>query len=128
MASSNLSHFLHFHDISLTLSLYNMVRACKKLDERKEMKMSFLHCNKKAILAAVLGMSCTAAGFYGTAAEAAGYTAPQPQTIKVLPIDNAKFVSKLQLEVAHFLKIKLRKSYRVHSRTNHLAFYTPKFF
>ena len=69
-----------------------MVRACKKLDERKEMKMSFLHCNKKAILAAVLGMSCTAAGFYGTAAEAAGYTAPQPQTIKVLPIDNAKFV------------------------------------
>ena len=35
---------------------------------------------------------------------------------------------KLQLEVAHFLKIKLRKSYRVHSRIDHPEFYTPKSF
>ena len=62
--------------------------------------MSFLHCNKKAILAAVLGMSCTAAGFYGTAAEAAGYTVPQPQAIKVLPIDNAKFLQGQRFDFA----------------------------
>ncbi len=37
-------------------------------------------------------------------------------------------ISKLQLEVAHFLKIKLRKFYRVHSQTEHPEFYTPKFF
>ena len=43
-------------------------------------------------------------------------------------LSNKSVHPKLQLEVAHFLKIKLRKSYRVHSRTNHLAFYTPKFF
>ena len=39
-----------------------------------------------------------------------------------------KVIPKLQLEVAHFLKIKRRKSYRVHSRINHPEFYTPKFF
>lgn len=39
-----------------------MLRAYEKLDERNDKEMSFFHCNKKAILAAVLGMSCTAAG------------------------------------------------------------------
>lgn len=77
-----------------------MLRAYEKLDERNDKKMSFFHCNKKAILAAVLGMSCTAAGFYGTAAEAAGYTAPQKQTIKVLPIDNAKFLQGQRFDFA----------------------------
>lgn len=46
---------------------------------------------KKAILAAAaLSMSC-AIGFHSNS-EAAGYLAPQENTIKVLPIDNAKFV------------------------------------
>ena len=36
--------------------------------------------------------------------------------------------SKLQLEVAHFLKIKLRKFYRVHSRIDHPAFCSLEFF
>lgn len=77
-----------------------MFRAYEKLDERNDKEMSFFHCNKKAILAAVLGLSCTAAGFYGTAAEAAGYTAPQKQTIKVLPIDNAKFLQGQRFDFA----------------------------
>lgn len=77
-----------------------MIRAYEKLDERNDKEMSFFHCNKKAILAAVLGLSCTAAGFYGTAAEAAGYTAPQKQTIKVLPIDNAKFLQGQRFDFA----------------------------
>ena len=42
--------------------------------------------------------------------------------------DVSLYLSELQLEVAHFLKIKRRKSYRVHSRINHPEFYTPKFF
>ena len=37
-------------------------------------------------------------------------------------------ISKLQLEVAHFLKIKLRKFYRVHSRIDHPAFCSLEFF
>ena len=35
--------------------------------------------------------------------------------------------SKLQLEVAHFLKIKLRKSYRVRFRTDHQVFCSLEF-
>ena len=34
---------------------------------------------------------------------------------------------KLQLEVAHFLKIKLRKSYRVRSRIDHQVFCSLEF-
>ena len=45
-----------------------------------------------------------------------------------LQLLNKNIFPKLQLEVAHFLKIKLRKSYRVHSRIDHPEFYTPKSF
>lgn len=52
--------------------------------------MNFLGKKKAILAAAVLSMSC-AIGFHSNS-EAAGYLAPQENTIKVLPIDNAKFV------------------------------------
>lgn len=52
--------------------------------------MNFLSKKKAILTAAVLSMSC-AIGFHSNS-EAAGYLAPQKNTIKVLPIDNAKFV------------------------------------
>lgn len=52
--------------------------------------MNFLGKKKAILAAAVLSMSC-AIGFHSSS-EAAGYLAPQENTIKVLPIDNAKFV------------------------------------
>lgn len=52
--------------------------------------MNFLSKKKAMLAAAVLSMSC-AIGFHSNS-EAAGYLAPQENTIKVLPIDNAKFV------------------------------------
>ncbi len=52
--------------------------------------MNFLSKKKAILAAAVLSMSC-AIGFHSNS-EAAGYLAPQENTIKVLPIDNAKFV------------------------------------
>lgn len=52
--------------------------------------MNFLGKKKAMLAAAVLSMSC-AIGFHSNS-EAAGYLAPQENTIKVLPIDNAKFV------------------------------------
>ena len=52
--------------------------------------MNFLSKKKAMLAAAVLSMSCVV-GFHSNS-EAAGYLAPQENTIKVLPIDNAKFV------------------------------------
>lgn len=52
--------------------------------------MHFLSKKKAMLAAAVLSMSCVV-GFHNNS-EAAGYMAPQENTIKVLPIDNAKFV------------------------------------
>lgn len=52
--------------------------------------MNFLSKKKAMLAAAVLSMSCIV-GFHNNS-EAAGYMAPQENTIKVLPIDNAKFV------------------------------------
>ena len=52
--------------------------------------MNFLGKKKAILAAAVLSMSC-AIGFHSNS-EAAGYLVPQENTIKVLPIDNAKFV------------------------------------
>lgn len=52
--------------------------------------MHFLSKKKAMLAAAVLSMSCLV-GFHNNS-EAAGYMAPQENTIKVLPIDNAKFV------------------------------------
>lgn len=52
--------------------------------------MNFLSKKKAMLAAAVLSMSCVV-GFHNNS-EAAGYMAPQENTIKVLPIDNAKFV------------------------------------
>lgn len=52
--------------------------------------MNFLSKKKAMLAAAVLSMSCVV-GFHNNS-EAAGYLAPQENTIKVLPIDNAKFV------------------------------------
>lgn len=54
------------------------------------MIVNFLGKKKAILAAAVLSMSC-AIGFHSNS-EAAGYLAPQENTIKVLPIDNAKFV------------------------------------
>ena len=52
--------------------------------------MNFFGKKKAILAAAALSMSC-AIGFHSNS-EAAGYLAPQENTIKVLPIDNAKFV------------------------------------
>ena len=52
--------------------------------------MNFFSKKKAMLAAAVLSMSCVV-GFHNNS-EAAGYMAPQENTIKVLPIDNAKFV------------------------------------
>lgn len=52
--------------------------------------MNFFGKKKAILAAAALSMSC-AIGFHSNS-EAAGYMAPQENTIKVLPIDNAKFV------------------------------------
>ena len=49
----------------------------------------------------------------------------KPQNVNCPYCNNT---SKLQLEVAHFLKIKLRKFYRVHSRIDHPAFCSLEFF
>lgn len=54
------------------------------------MIVNFLSKKKAMLAAAVLSMSCVV-GFHNNS-EAAGYMAPQKNTIKVLPIDNAKFV------------------------------------
>jgi alkaline phosphatase len=54
------------------------------------MIVNFLSKKKAMLAAAVLSMSCVV-GFHNNS-EAAGYMAPQENTIKVLPIDNAKFV------------------------------------
>lgn len=44
------------------------------------------------LAAAVLGLSCAASAYLPGQMEAAGYSAPKEQAIKVLPIDNAKFL------------------------------------
>ena len=54
--------------------------------------MDFLNKKKALLAAAVVSMSCSFSAYLPVGAEAAGYLAPQEQAIKVLPIDNAKFL------------------------------------
>ncbi len=62
--------------------------------------MNFLHKRKVALAAAVLGIGCTVSAYLPGVGEAAGYLAPQEQTIKVLPIDNAKFLQGQKFDFA----------------------------
>ncbi len=62
--------------------------------------MNFLHKRKAALAAAVLGIGCTVSAYLPGVGEAAGYLAPQEQTIKVLPIDNAKFLQGQKFDFA----------------------------
>lgn len=62
--------------------------------------MNFLNKKKAFLATAALGMTCTMAGFMPSTSEAAGYLAPQKQAIKVLPIDNAKFLQGQRFDFA----------------------------
>lgn len=62
--------------------------------------MNFMHKQKAILAAAVLGISCTMGAYLPSAGEAAGYLAPQEQNIKVLPIDNAKFLQGQRFDFA----------------------------
>lgn len=62
--------------------------------------MNFLNKKKAFLAAAALGMTCTMAGLMPSTSEAAGYLAPQKQAIKVLPIDNAKFLQGQRFDFA----------------------------
>lgn len=64
--------------------------------------MSFLYKHKAVLAAAVLSLSCAA--YLPGAGEAAGYLAPQEQSIKVLPIDNAKFLQGQKFDFAVEIK------------------------
>ena len=64
--------------------------------------MNFLHKHKAALAAAVLSLSCAA--YLPGVSEAAGYLAPQEQSIKVLPIDNAKFLQGQKFDFAVEIK------------------------
>lgn len=64
--------------------------------------MKFLYKHKAALAAAVLSLSCAA--YLPGVSEAAGYLAPQEQSIKVLPIDNAKFLQGQKFDFAVEIK------------------------
>lgn len=66
--------------------------------------MNFLYKHKAALAAAVLSLSCTATAYLPGVSEAAGYLAPQEQSIKVLPIDNAKFLQGQKFDFAVEIK------------------------
>lgn len=61
--------------------------------------MNFLHKKKAMLAAAVLSLSCAMTAYLPNA-EAAGYTLPQAEAIKVLPIDNAKFLQGQRFDFA----------------------------
>ena len=85
--------------MSLTDLPYNQRRK-ENLHQERMNTMNFLNKKKALLAAAVVGMSCTMAGFMPGHSEAAGYLAPQKQAIKVLPIDNAKFLQGQRFDFA----------------------------
>ncbi len=62
--------------------------------------MKFMKSKKAMLAAAVVSMSCAISAYMPGAAQAAGYLAPQEQAIKVLPIDNAKFLQGQRFDFA----------------------------
>lgn len=75
------------------MHVYNTDVVRKYMAYKERMKrMDFLNKKKALLAAAVVSMSCAFSAYLPVAAEAAGYLAPQEQAIKVLPIDNAKFL------------------------------------
>ena len=62
--------------------------------------MKFMKSKKAMLAAAVVSMSCAISAYMPGAAQAAGYLAPQEQVIKVLPIDNAKFLQGQRFDFA----------------------------
>ena len=66
--------------------------------------MKFMHKKNAFIAAAMLGLSCTFGAYLPSVTEAAGYLAPQEQAIKVLPIDNAKFLQGQRFDFAIEIK------------------------
>ncbi len=62
--------------------------------------MNFMNKKKALLVAAVVSMSCAVSTYLPGAVQAAGYLAPQEQAIKVLPIDNAKFLQGQKFDFA----------------------------
>lgn len=63
-------------------------------------KMNFLNKEKALLAAAVLSVTCGASMYLPGISHAAGYMALQEQAIKVLPIDNAKFLQGQKFDFA----------------------------
>ena len=63
-------------------------------------KMNFLNKKKALLAAAVLSVTCGSSMYLPGISHAAGYMAPQEQAIKVLPIDNAKFLQGQKFDFA----------------------------
>lgn len=62
--------------------------------------MNFMNKKKALLAAALVSMSCAMSAYLPGAVQAAGYLAPQEQAIKVLPIDNAKFLQGQKFDFA----------------------------
>lgn len=62
--------------------------------------MNFMNKKKALLAAAIVSMSCAVSAYLPGAVQAAGYLAPQEQAIKVLPIDNAKFLQGQKFDFA----------------------------
>lgn len=62
--------------------------------------MNFMHKKNALLAAAALSLGCAFSAYLPTTTEAAGYLAPQEQVIKVLPIDNAKFLQGQRFDFA----------------------------
>lgn len=63
-------------------------------------KMNFFNKKKALLAAAVLSVTCGASMYLPGISHAAGYMALQEQAIKVLPIDNAKFLQGQKFDFA----------------------------
>lgn len=62
--------------------------------------MNFMNKKKALLAAALVSVSCAMNVYLPGAVQAAGYLAPQEQAIKVLPIDNAKFLQGQKFDFA----------------------------
>lgn len=62
--------------------------------------MNFMNKKKALFAAAVVSLSCAESAYLPGAVQATGYLAPQEQAIKVLPIDNAKFLQGQKFDFA----------------------------
>ncbi len=62
--------------------------------------MNFMNKKKALLAAALVSVSCAMSAYLPGMAQAAGYLAPQEQAIKVLPIDNAKFLQGQKFDFA----------------------------